>query len=62
MLRFQEKTMSDAQQSRKQPYRRHTTHVWDSHKDFIREHLVKQDKTYKNVIALLHDHHGFDIR
>lgn len=54
--------MSDAQQSRKQPYRRHTTHVWDSHKDFIREHLVKQDKTYKNVIALLHDHHGFDIR
>lgn len=54
--------MSDTQQSRKQPYRRHTTDAWDGHKDFIREHLIKQDKMYEDVIALLRDVHGFDIR
>ena len=47
---------------RKQPYKRYAADVWDGHKDFIREHLIKQDMTYEEVTVLLREQHGFDIR
>lgn len=53
--------MTKLQSSQRRTYKRLGREIWDQHKNSIRQLFLDQDKTHKEVIAVLNQDHGITI-
>lgn len=56
-----DRTIQQLEPRSHRPCSRISAEDWNNHKDAIRRLLLDQDKTYKEVVTVLHQNHGLTV-